>query len=121
MERGRNQKRHETETVKRQTCCLICESLLCILQKEAQLRGQSRQSRKRREVELVKKKEGNNKRRVENSDKRSKYLIKKQNDFLFPCNTVCMKAVKVAPKKKEKEIQLTQRIMVNLSLIMFIF
>lgn len=102
MERGRNQKRHETETVKRQTCCLICESLLCILQKEAQLRGQSRQSRKRREVELVKKKEGNNKRRVENSDKRSKYLIKKQNDFLFPCNTACMKAVKVAQKKKKR-------------------
>lgn len=32
-----------------------------------------------------------------------------------------MKAVKVAQKKKEKEIQLSQRIMVNLSLIMFIF
>lgn len=49
-----------------------------------------------------KKKEGNNKRRVENSDKRSKYLIKKQNDFLFPCNTACMKAVKVAQKKEKK-------------------
>lgn len=53
-----------------------------------------------------KKKEGNNKRRVENSDKRSKYLIKKQNDFLFPCNTACMKAVKVAQKKKKKKSSL---------------
>lgn len=81
-------------------------------------RKESRQSRKRGgKRKLEKRGEGREhyKHREDNSDTHSKYLIKKLDYFLCPCYTGFMKDVSLA-----KQIQLTQKKMVNLSMIMFI-
>lgn len=104
-----NQKLHPTETVKQQSCCLICDSLLCILQRRCELERQlTEQERRKRKME----ERGNIM-----SIKRiliHKCLMEKMI-ILCPCHAGFVKAVKLA-----EQIQRTQKTMVNLSMIMFI-